>query len=201
MERRHEPAVKARVKALEGGITSNLVISGANDDDDEGEDENSPYHQYGLWLVENRKSATAAEVFKKAQELSIDSKHRTLQVVMQNLFTEDAVAELERFQAVVAKMASQSEKHQKSLLGGLERLAGIEQPSLVPSGVPKLLMKLYQIDALDEETIKYWGTHVSKKFVDKDVSKKVKRAAAPFLEWLNQADSDEEDDDEDLDNL
>ncbi len=203
-----EAAVKARVKALEGGLTSALVISGGGGDDDDegGEDENSPYHQYGVWLVEHRKGGpsalndgegpTAAEVFKKAQELGIDAKHRTLQVLMQSLFTSDAVNEMKRYQAVLAKMASASEKHQKSLLGGLERLAGIEQPSLIPNGVPKILMALYQIDALDEELVKHWGTHVSKKFVDKDISKKVKRAAGPFLEWLDQADSDEEDDDD-----
>lgn len=94
-----------------------------------------------------------------------------------------------------------SEKHQKSLLGGLERLVGIEYPSLIPNGVPKLLMALYQADVLDEEVVKSWGTHVSKKYVDKDVSKKVRRAAAPFLEWLDQADSDDEDGESGLDDL
>ena len=194
-----EAAVKARVKALEGSLTSTLVL--ADDDDDGGEDESSPYFQYGVWLQEHRsEDLSAADVYKKAQELGIEKKHRALQVLMQSLFTEDAVKEMGKFQAVIAKMTT-SEKHQKSLLGGLERLAGVEQPSLVPNGVPKLLMALYQIDALDEELVKSWGTHVSKKFVDKDTSKKVRRAAAPFLEWLDQADSDEEEDDEDLDDL
>ncbi|KDN52719.1 hypothetical protein K437DRAFT_231806 [Tilletiaria anomala UBC 951] len=200
-----EAAVKARVKALEGGITSSLVLA-AGEDDEEAEDENSPYYQFGVWLTEHRKGGsaggecTAAEVYKKAQELGIENKHRSVQLIMQSLFTEDAVKEMGKYQAVIAKMTT-SEKHQKSLLGGLERLAGIEQPSLVPSGVPKLLMALYQIDALDEEIVKHWGTHTSKKYVDKDTSKKVRRAAAPFLEWLDQADSDEDEEDDDLDNL
>lgn len=56
-----------------------------------------------------------------------------------------------------------SEKHQKSLLGGIERLAGEIHPTLVPNGVPKIIMALYQADILDEEVIKQWGTHVSKK--------------------------------------
>ena len=66
-----------------------------------------------------------------------------------------------------------------------------------PNGVPKLLMALYQIDVLDEEVARNWGTHVSKKYVDKDTSKRVRKAAAPFLEWLDQADSEEDDDDDD----
>ena len=52
-----------------------------------------------------------------------------------------------------------SEKHQKSLLGGVERLAGVTYPELVPNGVPKVLMALYQLDALDEEVVQTWGTH------------------------------------------
>lgn len=73
-----------------------------------------------------------------------------------------------------------TEKHQKALMGGIERLVGIDHPELIPS-IPKLLMVLYQADILTEEFIKSWGTHVSKKYVDRDVSKKVRKASDPFL--------------------
>lgn len=73
-----------------------------------------------------------------------------------------------------------SEKHQKSLLGGIERFVGIVHPDLVPA-VPKILMAFYQVDVLEEETIKQWGTHVSKKYVDRETSKKVRKASEPFL--------------------
>jgi hypothetical protein len=33
----------------------------------------------------------------------------------------------------------------------------------VPLGVPKIIMEFYQADILEEEVIKQWGTHVSKK--------------------------------------
>ncbi|KAK0530003.1 eukaryotic translation initiation factor 5 [Tilletia horrida] len=210
-----EAAVKARVKALEGSMQSSLIIGA--DDDEEGEDENSPYAQFAAWCTANRKGGeeasdkengcTAVEVFKKAQELGIEKKHRTCQIVMASLFTEDAVKEVDRYAPVLLKLTT-SEKHQKALLGGLEQLAAVSAPSLVPNGVPKLLMALYQIDVLDdEEMLKTWGTHVSKKYVEKEQSKKVRRAAAPFLEWLDQAeeddddDDDDEDDDEDLDDI
>ncbi|CAO1619821.1 unnamed protein product [Parajaminaea phylloscopi] len=189
-----EAAVKARVKALEGGLQSGLVL-GDDDDDDDGAD--SPYEQYGVWLLENR-GAAPADVYKKAQELGIDKKHKAVQVLVQALFTENAVKEIEKYAAVLSKMVT-SEKHQKSLLGGVERLAGIEQPSLVPTGVPKILMALYQIDVLEEEFVMEWATKVSKKYVDKDTSKKVRKAAKPFVEWLEQADSDDDDDDDESD--
>lgn len=106
-----------------------------------------------------------------------------------------------------------SEKHQKSLLGGIERFVGLTHPDLLPS-VPKILMELYQADILEEEVIKQWGTHVSKKYVDRDTSKKVRKSSEPFLkvgtifgtslaiclqtiQWLEEADDDDDDDDED----
>lgn len=74
-----------------------------------------------------------------------------------------------------------SEKHQKALLGGVERFVGVEYPELIPA-IPKILMACYQADVLEEEVIKQWGTHVSKKYVDKDTSKRVRKASTPFLE-------------------
>lgn len=106
-----------------------------------------------------------------------------------------------------------SEKHQKSLLGGIERFVGLTHPDLVPS-VPKILMVLYQADILEEEVIKQWGTHVSKKYVDRDTSKKVRKSSEPFLkvgacfgirlivclrmiQWLEEADDDDDEDEDD----
>lgn len=187
-----EAAVKARVKALEGGLQSGLVLGA--DDDDEDEDADSPYAQYGSWLSENQ-GASPADVYKKAQELGIEKKHKAVQYLVQSLFTDDAPKEVEKYAAVLNKMVT-SEKHQKALLGGVEKLAGIEHPNLVPTGVPKLLMALYQVDVLEEEVVTEWSTKVSKKYVDKETSKKVRKAAKPFVEWLEQADSSEEDDDD-----
>lgn len=73
------------------------------------------------------------------------------------------------------------------MLGGVERTVGVEQPALIPT-VPRILMEFYQSDILEEKVIKQWGTHVSKKYVERDVSKKVRKASEPFLkvsrEWL-----------------
>jgi len=73
-----------------------------------------------------------------------------------------------------------SEKHQKALLGGVERFFGFAHPDKIAE-VSKVLMAFYQIDILEEEIVTQWGTHVSKKYVDKDTSKKVRKASEPFL--------------------
>ena len=88
-----------------------------------------------------------------------------------------------------------SEKHQKAFLGGIERFVGNEHPSLIPQ-IPKILLPLYEHDLVEEETLKSWGSKASKKYVDIGTSKKVRKAAEPFLQWLENAESDEEESDD-----
>ncbi|PBK75731.1 hypothetical protein ARMSODRAFT_876509 [Armillaria solidipes] len=184
-------AVKQRIKALEGGMAG-VALGG--DDEGSDEDANSPYAVLGRWIEENRDTddpkAFAVSIFKKAEELGIDKKHKTIVVLVQALFTTDVLAEIKNYSPLFVKMVT-SEKHQKSLLGGIERLVGLTYPSLLPA-VPKILMALYQDDVLDEEVVTQWGTHVSKKYVDKETSKTVRKASEPFLKWLEEADDDDD---------
>jgi len=184
-------AVRARMEALAQGVAGLSVSAGIGDDEDGDDDIDSPYSQLARWAVENR-GISAPEVFKKAQEFGIEKKHKAVQVLAQSLFTEQAVSEIPKYAPLFAKMVT-SEKHQKALLGGIERLAGYEHPDLVPA-IPKILMAFYQTDVLEEEVVQTWGTHVSKKYVDKDTSKKVRKASEPFLKWLEEADDDDDDD-------
>ncbi|GJE94255.1 eukaryotic translation initiation factor 5 [Phanerochaete sordida] len=182
-----EEAVKARTKAAES-LMANLALG---DDDDDDDDANSPYKQLGFWAQDNR-DAGPVEIYKKAEELGIAKKHKSVQVLVQSLFDEDIVKQIAANAPLFKKMVT-SEKHQKSLLGGVERLVGMTYPELIPS-VPKILMAFYQADVLDEEVVTQWGTHVSKKYVDKETSKKVRKASEPFLKWLEEADDDDSDD-------
>ncbi|KAI1784688.1 eukaryotic translation initiation factor 5 [Ganoderma leucocontextum] len=184
-------AVKARMKAVEASMAS-VALAGGDDDSDE--DADSPFAQLGNWIRENRDDLGPVEVYKKADELGIAKKHNALTVIAQTLFTEDVVSEIPKYAPLLAKMVT-SEKHQKSLLGGIERLVGVEHPDLIPA-VPKILMELYQVDVVEEELVKQWGTHVSKKYVDRDTSKKVRKASEPFLKWLDEADDSDEEGDE-----
>ena len=88
-----------------------------------------------------------------------------------------------------------SERHEKAFLGGTERFVGNEHPKLV-SQVPKILLAFYQQDIVSEDVLKNWGSKASKKYVDLPISKKVRKSAEPFLEWLNNAESDEEESEE-----
>ena len=56
-----------------------------------------------------------------------------------------------------------------------------------------ILMGYYQADLLSEEIAKAWGQKASKKYVDINTSRKCRQAADKFLQWLDEAESDEED--------
>lgn len=88
-----------------------------------------------------------------------------------------------------------SEKHEKALLGGVERFIGIrgkENPEIY-NLTSKILMVLYNEDIVSEEMLTKWGTKASKKYIDLPTSKKVRKSAEAFLTWLAEAESDDED--------
>jgi translation initiation factor 5 len=162
--------VSKKLKSLEVG-----------DDEDE-DDADSPYSILGQWL-ESNKSAEDAEIIGQIKEQGIVGKHKVLLELGQHLFTDDVAAEIAKRTSLLSVLVT-SEKHQKSLLGGLERLLAHSEDSetLLSNGTTsKVLMVLYQADVLDEEVITQWGTHVSKKYVDKEKSKKVRKSADAFL--------------------
>lgn len=182
-----EEAVKARQKENEQSL-------GALKLDDEEDVESARYEEFGVWVA-NDEPKTDVEVFKKAVDLGIAKKHRTVQVLAQTLFSDEIVNEISEHTGLLTKLVT-SEKHQKALLGGIERHVGLSHPELIPQ-IPQILHALYDEDILDEDIIIAWGSKASKKYVEKDVSKKVRKAARSFIEWLENAESESESEDED----
>ena len=79
-----EEAIRARAQGLPDDLKKALVLEG----EDEGED--SPYDILGKWIVsekaDNDGEINDVKVYQKAQELGIERKHKTLQVLAQTLF-------------------------------------------------------------------------------------------------------------------
>lgn len=207
-----EAAVKARAQELPDDFKSKLDFG--DDEDGEGGG-NSAYDQLGEWMGEQAKEKSgvanvdAVDIYVKAKELGIESRHRTLTVLAQTLFDENIAIQIPERAGMLKKVCIDyrndstmtdflqmltSEKHEKALLGGTERFIGNEHPELIPQ-VPKILLAFYQKDLLSEATLETW-TKASKKYVDLSVSKKVRKAAVPFLNWLKTAESDESEDDD-----
>jgi hypothetical protein len=56
---------------------------------------------------------------------------------------------------------------------------------------------LYDEDVCDEEVLIEWASKESKKYVSKEMSKKIHEKVAPFIKWLKEAEVEEgEDEDE-----
>ena len=173
-------AVAARMKNL--AVNVDGFAGGLGEDDDEAAGD-TKYTAFGTWLEESRETASDAEIAAKAKEMEVWGKHKTCVELGHKLWQgpADAVVDEVNKRIKVLQVMTTTEKAQKCLLGGIERYFGNDEPEAIPQGVPKVLMALYQADVLDEEIITQWGTHVSKKYVDKDVSKKVRKAAEPIL--------------------
>lgn len=189
-----EEAVKARAKELPSDLKRSLVLEDA-DEDGEGEGA-SAYDQLGSWIISTAAetdggvtSVSDVDIYMKAKELGIESKHKTLTVLAQTIFNERIVQQIASRAPMLKKMII-SERHEKAFLGGTERFVGKDHPSLIPS-VSAILLKFYESDLVSEDVLKAWGTKASKKYVDLTTSKKVRKAAEMFFEWLENAESDD----------
>ncbi|KAJ6782539.1 hypothetical protein PWT90_01367 [Aphanocladium album] len=193
-----EEAVKARQAQLPDEFKGKLNI-----DDDEAGGE-SVYDELGQWIQAQAKekgsidNVDSLQVYVKAKEFGIEGKHKTIQVLVQTLFDKNIVAQIPK-RAGMIKQIGVSEKHQKALLGGTERLLGFlaeENPDVYPQ-IVKILQLYYHSDLITEEIVLPWGKKASKKYADLAVSKKVRKAAEPFLTWLEEAEEEESSDEDD----
>lgn len=176
-------AIEARARELEG-----LSLS----------DVQSKLTEFGEWLLEESKESKDdlpldVEIYKRIAEMELLENPDVVLVLTQVLFDENIVEQLEEHHGLLAKLIHDDVDFEKAFLGGLERLLGLEFPTLIPT-LPKILVKLYDKELISEEVIISWGLKVSKKYVPKETSKKVRKAAKPFIKWLKEA--EEESDDE-----
>lgn len=192
-----EEAVKARAKDLPDDLKRSLVLE---DVDEDGADGPSAYDELGSWIL---KTATEkggvtkvddVEIYMKAKEYGIESKHKTVAVLAQTIFDDKIVKQIASRAGLLKKLIT-SERHEKAFLGGTERFIGKDRPELLTQISP-ILLGYYENDVVSEETLKAWGAKASKKYVDIATSKKVRKSAEPFLQWLETAESEEEESDD-----
>ena len=195
-----EEAMKKRAQELPDDLKKSLVING-DDDGVDGEDENTPYAQLGNWLDEQARAKgdvakiDDVDIYKKSQELGIEQRHKTLTVLAQSIFDERIVNQIDSRAGMLKKMIDGKEKNERAFLGGTERFVGLDKPKLIPT-ISAILIKYYENDIVSEDILKTWGSKASKRFVDMQTSKKVRKSAERFMTWLEEAESEEDSDDE-----
>lgn len=197
-----EEAVKARQASLPGEFKQKLNIGDEDDEDGEGGG-NTVYDELGNWIQEEAEAKGGVDdldsisIYVKAKELGIESKHRTVLVLVQTIFTEKILSQIPK-RASMLKQFVTSDRHEKALLGGTERLVGSlgkAHPELF-THIVKILQLYYHHDLISEDVVTKWGTKASKKYTDLATSKKVRKAAEPFLTWLAEASEEESSDEE-----
>ncbi|KAJ5684562.1 uncharacterized protein N7477_000907 [Penicillium maclennaniae] len=195
-------AVAARTKDLSADFNRAVVL----DDGDDEADGPSAYEELGSWILATAEekggvsAVTNDEIEMKVKDLLIDSKHKTCAVLAQSIFDENIVAQIP-VRAKLLKSLITSERHEKAFLGGTERFVGVDHDSetrkTLKKKIPAILHGYYEHELVDEEVLKAWGAKPSKKYVKLSISKEIREKAQPFLEWLENAETEDEDESSD----
>lgn len=212
-----EEAVKARQASLPGEFKQKMNLG--DDEDEDGEGGPTVYDELGDWIQAQAQEkgsidkVESIDIYVKAKELGIEGKHRSVLVLVQTIFDKNIVAQIPKRSSMLKQVCTKSttpygtwldanplqfitsERHEKALLGGTERLIGTlaeNNPDMFQS-IVKILQLYYHYDLVSEEVVTKWGTKASKKYTDLSTSKKVRKAAEPFLTWLAEADEESSD--------
>jgi translation initiation factor 5 len=93
-------AVKARQQQLPDDLKQKLVLGGDDDDEDGEGGGNSTYDQLGNWITSEAEEKGGVNnvddvaIYLKAKELGIETKHRTLLVLVQTIFDDNIVKQV-----------------------------------------------------------------------------------------------------------
>lgn len=137
---------------------------------------------------------TQKELVKEAERLDI--KDKSTLILSELLFTENIVEEIKTYRLLLLRFCHENRKAQKYLLGGFEKLIGIVYEDKLFNNAMKILKQFYDMDILEEESILEWAAKPSKKYVDKEMSKRIHEKVAPFVKWLKEAEVEDESEDE-----
>lgn len=105
-----EEAQKARAAQLADDLKKQLVLNGEDDEDADGE--GNPYDALGGWIESEAKNSSGVtgvgdvEIYKKAQDLGIEKKHKTLAVLAQAIFDDNIVKQVDERAAMLKKVLS-----------------------------------------------------------------------------------------------
>lgn len=132
------------------------------------------------------------EIILEAERL--DCKEKGSMVLVEHLWdVKDVKAAMVKHQALFQRFTFNNLKSQKYLTAAFEKLIETRQAELLAK-VPVLFKTMYDLDLVDEEEFLRWAHKASTKNVDPALAKQIHAKAKPFIDWLQEADSDESED-------
>ena len=146
----------------------------------------------------------AAEVAAHLKGMKADNNEHRMHILVAALLDSSesapALSKQVAAKAAVLKACVPDAPSAGAMLASLERWVVDDAPHVLASkqGIATGLNALYDADVADEPAILAWADNASaaRKFgVSPEDAKAVRKAAAPFVEWLRTADSEDEDSD------
>lgn len=137
-----------------------------------------------------RDQTVQKEIVKEAERLDI--KDKAILIVSELLFTENIIEEIKVNKILLLRFCHNNRKAQKYLLGGFEKLVGDVYHDKLFNSSMKIMKQFYDEDILEEEAIIDWSAKESKKYVSKEMSRKIHEKVAPFIKWLKEAEVEED---------
>ena len=138
---------------------------------------------------------THDDLMKEAERLEI--KDRAALVLTERLLSKDNIlADIKQHRLLFLRFCHRNPKAQKYLLGGFEKLVGDVYKDKLFGKSTEILKLLYDEDILEEGSIIDWANKPSKKYITKEISKKLHEKAEPFINWLKNAKEESDDDDD-----
>ena len=187
------------VKAVSlGAGAGNGAASASGDDDDDEDDEDELVTQLRAYAAKH----TAAETGAMLRSLACDGpEHRAHVAVTALLDAGPSAAPLKAqvtSRAAALKAAAPDAAGAAALLAALEAFLADAPPATL-KGTALALKELYDADVVDEPALVAWydAPAAARKFgVSPDDAKAVRKAAHAFVDWLRNAESDDDDDEE-----
>jgi len=130
------------------------------------------------------------ELYEEAKQLDI--KDKSTLILSELLFTENIMDEIKTYKMLLLRFCLSNKKAQKYLLGGYEKLVGDVYKDKLLNNAVKILKQFYDEEILDEDVIIEWSAKESKKYVSKEMSKKIHEKVAPLIKWLKEAEEEED---------
>jgi translation initiation factor 5 len=189
-----EDAVNSRMKGLSNGVAS---LAMTNDSEKPHKERLDMFFKFVEAIQKDGSvPAIARDLGKvKAEAERLDVMDTAPMILAELMYTKNILKEIKEYRPIMIHFVVDNPKGQKALLGAYEIIVGKEHPELLPLA-GHILKAFYDADILDEEAILEWGAKVHKKHVGKEIAKQIHEKAAPFVDWLKNAEeesSEEED--------
>lgn len=189
-----EEAVRARMQDLTDGA-KNITIS---EDTEKSEKERMDIFYES---VKKRRDAGELENVQSHKELHneanrLEVHQKATLILAELLFSANIIAEVKKHRNLLLRFTHDDAKAQKYLIGGVELILALHADKLMEK-VAVILKLFYDLDLLEEKVLLEWGSKVSKKYVSKEVAAQIHDKAAPFINWLQEAEEESEDSEDD----